>query len=312
MKVHANARLTPYARRLLVDRICQKGEPVAAVAATLGISERTAYKWLRRDRDGESLADRSSRPHRQPSRTPERTTRRIVKLRCRRLVGWEIAATLGVSRATVTRILKRHGLARIGDLERKPPIIRYERERPGELLHMDTKKLARFEAPGHRIHGNRSRHSDGAGYEFLHSIVDDCTRLAYNEVLPNERKETVLGFVERARDYYESQGIEIERLMTDNGSAYRSKLLNRYLDAADIRHIYTRPYTPRTNGKVERFIQTASRRWAYGVAYEHSNLRRDALPAWTDHYNHHRPHQGLSGLTPAQRLRERTEQPHES
>jgi len=177
---------------------------------------------------------------------------------------------------------------------------------------MDTKKLARFEAIGHRIHGNHSRHSKGAGYEFLHAIVDDCTRLAYNEVLPDERKETVLGFVERARSYYESQGIEIKRLMTDNGPAYRSNLLNRYLQAASIRHIYTRPYTPRTNGKVERFIQTASRKWAWGVAYEHSDLRRDALPAWTHQYNHQRPHHGLGGITPAQRLRERTEQPHES
>ena len=308
MKLHANSRLTQHARQLLVDRIEKQRQPVAAVAATLGVSERTAYKWLKRAREGESLADRSSRPHFQPHRTSEHTTRRILKLRCRRLVAWEIASKLEVSRATVTRILKRYGLPRLIDLEQKPQVIRYERERPGELLHMDTKKLARFEAVGHRIHGNRSRHSDGAGYEFLHSVVDDCTRIAYNEVLPNERKENVLGFFQRAQAFYRSQGIEIERLMTDNGPAYRSKLLNRYLNAAGIRHIFTRPYTPRTNGKVERFIQTASRKWAWGVAYDHSDLRRQALPTWTHHYNHHRPHQGLGGLTPAQRLLERTEQ----
>ena len=313
MKLHGNARLTPYSRLQAVRAMLAGRSSVAAIAAHAGVSERTLYKWQKRFREeGKSgLQDRSSRPRCAPRRTSQQRVRRVLKLRCRGMLGRDIASHLGMSASTVHRYLKRYGVARLKDLEPKPVVIRYERQVPGELVHMDTKKLARIEREGHRIHGDRSRKTKGAGYEYLHCVVDDCTRIAYSEVLPNERKETVSDFFCRARKYYLSHGITITGLMTDNGPAYKSKLVKRLLEAQDIRHLFTRPYTPRTNGKVERFIQTATRQWAHGRSYPHSDQRTQALKGWQQHYNHQRPHYGLSGATPFQRLARVTEQPAE-
>ena len=313
MKLHGNARLTPYSRLQAVRAMSAGRSSVAAIVAHAGVSERTLYKWQRRFRDeGErGLQDRSSRPGRIARCTSQQRVRRVLKLRCQGLLGRDIASRLHMLVSTVHRYLKRYGVARLSDLEPKPVVVRYEREQPGELVHMDTKKLARIEREGHRIHGDRSLKVKGAGWEYLHCVVDDCTRIAYSEVLPDERKDTVSDFFSRARKYYLSHGITIRSLMTDNGPAYKSKLMRRVLEAHDIRHLFTKPYTPRTNGKVERFIQTATRQWAYGRSYPHSEQRTQALESWEHHYNHQRPHYGLNGATPFQRLARRTEQPAE-
>ena len=313
MKLHGNARLTPHSRLQAVRAMSAGRSSVAAIAAHAGVSERTLYKWQKRFREeGEGgLQDRSSRPLRVKRCTSQQRVRRVLKLRCQGMLGRDIATRLSMSTSTVHRYLKRYGVARLRDLEPKPVVIRYEREQPGELVHMDTKKLARIEKEGHRIHGDRSRRVKGAGWEYLHCVVDDCTRIAYSEVLADERKDTVGEFFCRAREYYLSHGITITGLMTDNGPAYKSNLMRRVLEAHDIRHLFTRPYTPRTNGKVERFIQTVTRKWAHGKPYPNSERRTDALDDWLHHYNHQRPHYGLSGTTPFQRLALKTEQPAE-
>ncbi|MEM9405623.1 MAG: IS481 family transposase [Acidobacteriota bacterium] len=313
MKLHANARLTVHARILLVERL-QAGEKPAAVAAALGVSERTVYKWRNRyQRLGtEGLRDRSSRPRRCAHVHSRRVIRRVCRLRRRRLVAREIAEQTGVPRSTVSRILRRHGLHRLKNLESKPAVVRYEREAPGELLHVDIKKLGRIQRVGHRIHGDPSRRSRGAGWEYAHAAVDDHTRLAYVEVLEDERKDTVAGFLRRAAAWYRDQGVVVERVMTDRGPGYCSHAFAESCSDLGLRHIKTKPYTPKTNGKVERFIQTLTRKWAYGATYKTSAARTRALPSWLDHYNHNRPHQGISGLTPAQRLERATEQRHET
>ena len=310
MKLHGNARLTPFSRLQAVRAMSTGRSSVAAIAAQAGVSERTLYKWQERYREeGEDgLQDRSSRPHK-VNRTSDKQVRRVLKLRCSGLLGTDIADRLGMSPSTVHRYLKRYGVGQLKDLAPKPKLVRYERDKPGELVHMDTKKLARIEREGHRIHGNPSRKSKGAGYEYLHCAVDDCTRISYSEVLPDELKETVTGFFCRAREFYKTHGITVSGLMTDNGPANKSKLLRRVLQDQDVRHIFTRPYTPKTNGKVERFIQTITRKWAHGRPYSHSDQRTQALDEWLHHYNHIRPHCGLNGATPFQRLALRTEQP---
>ena len=305
MKLHANARLTFHGRLLLIQRVLERGEGVAQAAACAGVSERTAYRWLRRYREdgAEGLRDRSSRPHRSPGRTQPKKVERILRLRRRGLVAWEIAPQVGVPRSTVSRLLLQHGLGRLGSLEPKEPVQRYERECPGELLHLDTKKLARItKGPGHRIHGDRSRRVKGAGWENAHAAVDDHTRLAFVEVLPDEGQESVTGFLHRCVAWYAEQGIRIERVLTDRGSGYRSRLFNDACGELGIRHLYTRPYTPKTNGKVERFIQTLARKWAYAKSYSTSKRRTGALPTWVRYYNLERPHHGLKGDTPWQRL----------
>jgi transposase InsO family protein len=306
MKVHANARLTVHGRLLLIRRVLEKGERVAEAAASAGVSERTAYGWIRRYREegGEGLRDRSSRPHRSPGSTAGRKVERILRLRRRRLVAWEIARQVGVPRSTVSRILRQQGLGRLASLEPREPVRRYERERPGELLHLDTKKLARIQkGPGHRIHGDRSRRVKGAGWENAHAAVDDHTRLAFVEVFPDEGQKSVTDFLRRSVAWYAEQGIRIERVLTDRGSGYRSRLFNEACRELGIRHLYTRPYTPKTNGKVERFIQTLARKWAYAKSYSTSKRRTRALPTWVRYYNLERPHHGLKGITPWQRLR---------
>ena len=276
MRLHANARLTVHARLLLVERL-ESGETAAAVAAALGVSERTVYKW-------------------------RRIVRRVCRLRRRRLVAREIAERTGVPRSSVSRILREHGLERLRCLEPKPEVIRYERKAPGELLHVDTKKLGRIERVGHRIHGDPSQRSRGAGWEYAHAAVDDHSRLAYVEVLADERKHTVAAFLRRAAAWYRAQGVIVERVMTDRGPGYCSGAFAEACRQLHLRHIKTKPYTPKTNGKVERFIQTLTRKWAYGAAYRSSDARTRALPGWLDHYNRKRPHQGIGGLTPAQRI----------
>ena len=313
MRVHANAKLTQKGRLLLVQRV-EGGWKVAQAAACAGVSECTAFRWLRRYREGgfSSLADRSSRPHACPQATDPRRVHRIIRLRRRRLVAWEIALRVDVPRSTVSRILRREGLGRLRSLEPKESVRRYERKRPGELLHLDTKKLGRIEGLGHRIHGDRSVRFRGAGWENAHAAIDDHSRVACVEVLPDERKESVTAFLKRSVTWYADQGIVIERVMTDRGSGYRSKLFNDACKALGIRHIYTRPYTPKTNGKVERFIQTFTRKWAYAAPYRTSNHRARALPGWLNHYNRRRPHHGLGGQTPWQRLKAATDQPRET
>ena len=305
MNVHKNARLTPAGRAVMISRIEDEGWPVRRAAQAAGVSARTAYRWLGRYRLGgeRRLHDRSSAPSRCPRRVPPHRWRQIEQLRRERLTGPQIAARLGMARSTVGLILRRLGLGRLKHLEPRPPVIRYERSAPGEMIHLDIKKLGRFEVAGHRVTGDRrAGRSYRAGWDFLHVCVDDASRLAYTEVLPSEGQHDTTAFLERALAWLTRHGVAVERVMTDNGAAYRSKLFARTLRQAGVRHIRTRPYTPRTNGKAERFIQTSLREWAYGRAYASSDERAQAIGPWTDSYNLHRPHTGIGGLTPWQRV----------
>lgn len=310
MNAIETARCGLRCRALLVHRVLTEGWPVAEAALAAGVAERTAYRWLARFRnEGDAgLRDRSSRPHRSPRQFSQRTERRIIKLRCQRISGLHIARRLKVSRSAVSRVLRRYRLSRARNLEPRPTVRRYERHAPGELLHIDTKKLGRIEGgPGHRIHGDRRRRSRGVGWEYAHVCIDDHSRLAYVEVQPDEKKETVCAFFERARAWFASQGVPvIERIMTDNGGAYRSKRFAALLGAHACRHIFTRPYTPKTNGKAERFIQSLAREWAYAQPFQCSARRADDLPRWLKYYNNTRPHHGIGGNPPVSRLQSPT------
>ena len=266
----------------------------------LGISERTAFKWLKRYRaqGAPGLVDRSSRPHRSPLSISAAKRRRIVALRRKRLTGAAIAKRVGVSASTVSRVLREAGLSKAKDLEPAEPHRRYQRARPGELVHLDTKKLGRFHRPGHRVTGNRRVDSVGAGWEFVHVAIDDHSRLAYSEIHPDERAATALAFLQALLAYYARFGIRVERIMTDNGSCYRSKVFRRACRRLGIRHLYTQPYRPRTNGKAERFIQSALREWAYARSYRTSDQRSAHLAPWLHRYNWHRPHGSLRGQSP--------------
>ncbi|MGC1677359.1 MAG: IS481 family transposase [Candidatus Binataceae bacterium] len=303
MDIHHNARTTPLSRAELVRRI-HAGERPRRVAAAMGVCEKTARKWAGRfAREGAAgLGDRSSRPHRLRCPTAAATVAQVLELRRQRRLMQHIAAQLTLSTATVSRLLKRAGLSRLSALDPPPPIQRYEYAAPGDLLHLDTKKLGRFHRVGSRITGTHQKRSFGAGFEVAHVCIDDHSRLAYAEVLPNEKKETTTAFLSRALDHFQALGISVARIMTDNGSAYRSYLIADLCRSRRMRHIFTRPYTPRTNGKAERFIQTALREWAYARPYDHSQQRADALRPWLHAYNHHRPHRGIGGRTPISRL----------
>lgn len=309
MNVHKNAKLAPAGRALLVQRLVA-GQQRGQVARAFGVSERTAAKWLARwRREGVGgLVDRSSRPRRCPHQVGRRTVQRIARLRRRRWTGPAIAARLGVPVSTVGLTLRRLGLNRWRALEPRPPVIRYERARAGELVHVDTKKLARIERVGHRIHGDRRQKVEGAGWEHLHVCVDDATRLAYTELLPTEDRAAVTSFVRRAATWFAQLGVRIERVMTDNAFAYRSHAYQAALGALGVRHLRTRPYTPRTNGKAERFIQTCLREWAYRRPYLRSAHRAAALPVFTRRYNVERPHTALQRRPPLARLLELSEQ----
>ena len=303
MDIHQNARTTPHSRAGLVRRM-NAGELAKTVAAGAGVSDKTVRKWARRfAREGPAgLLDRSSRPHRLRRPTAPAVVEQVIALRRQRLLMKHIAAQLELSIATVSRLLKRACLSRLSALDPPPPLVRYEYAAVGDLLHLDTKKLGRFHRVGSRITGTHQKRSHGAGFEVAHVCIDDHSRLAYAEVLPNERKETTTTFLARALDHFQDLGISVARIMTDNGSAYRSLLIADLCRSRRLRHIFTRPYTPRTNGKAERFIQTAMREWAYARPYDHSQQRADALPTWLHSYNHHRPHLGIGGHTPISRL----------
>ena len=307
MKIHANAKLGPKGRLTMVRRVVDEGWSIAGAAEAAGVSERTCSKWVRRYRDeGEAgLCDRSSTPRSVPNRTPEDRVAAIAALRRLRLTGAEIAFCLGMAISTVGVVLDRIGLGKLSRLEPPEPPNRYERKRPGELLHIDVKKLVRIErGAGHRMTGKRTKHARGAGWEFVHVCVDDATRLAYVEVLPDEKARTAVGFLRRALRFYAAHGVTVERLMTDNGSAYRSTVHAIACRKLRIKHIRTRPYRPRTNGKAERFIRTMLGGWVYGAIYRNSVERTRALAGWLEFYNWQRPHGSLSKRPPGARLAE--------
>jgi transposase InsO family protein len=307
MNVHKNARLTPQGRLLMVRRVEAEGWTVRDAAAAAGLSERRAGEWLKRYRAGGAIAlhDRSSTPARYRDRQAREHDGEIDRLRRQRLTGDRIARQLGLPRSSVGAALRRLGLGRLKALDPPTPVVRYERQRPGELLHLDTKKLGRIEGVGHRITGRRpgaiNRHH-GIGWEALHVAIDDASRLAYTEVLPDETKDSAIAFLARALEWFSHHGVAIERVMTDNGSAYRSHDFQHCLAQRRIKHLRTRPYTPRTNGKAERFIQTSLREWLYARAYLSSAERSQAMQPWIESYNYARPHSALGGKPPVNRL----------
>ena len=303
MDVHKNARSTPHGRRLMIRRLAE-GWTIAAVAAAAGVDPKTVRKWRDRHRalGDAGLADRSSRPQRCPTRLGAPAEAEIETLRRQRLSGPAIAHRLNRPVSTVGSVLRRRGLGRLAALDPKPPVIRYQREHPGELIHIDVKKLGRIDGVGHRITGDRHRQKRGGGWEFLHVCVDDASRLAYTEILPDERQASAVAFLERSLAWFADLGVTVERVMTDNGSAYRSHRFRQACDQASLKHKRTRPYTPRTNGKAERFIQTSLREWAYLQAFQTSAERTQAMRPWLHRYNHHRPHSALGGQPPLSRL----------
>ena len=305
MNMHKNARLMPQGRLLLVQRVIEQGWTVGSAACAAGLSQRQAYRWLARYRNGgaAALIDRSSAPQQRPHQVPDVRVAEIERRRRQRLSGPASARQLDMPVSTVGGILRRLGLGQLSALEPKPPVVRYQRERPGELIHIDTKKLGRIEAIGHRITGDRRDSKRGAGWEAVHVCIDDASRLAYSEVLPDERKTSAVAFLERAVGWFARQGITVERVMTDNGSASRSHDWRYACGGLALRHIRTRPYTPRTNGKAERFIQTSLREWASACPFATSQKRTAALAPWLDHYNTARPHAALAHQPPASRLR---------
>jgi transposase InsO family protein len=305
MNVHQNARLTVACRVLLVERILS-GRAKSQTAAELGISVKTANKWLQRYRDQgfEGLKDRSSRPRCSPQATHEVLRSAVVALRRQRLTLISIATQLNLSRSTVARIAKAEGLSRLSRLEPPPVYRRYERAEPGELLHLDVKKLGRIIKVGHRITGDRRDHRGrNIGWDYLHIAIDDASRVAYAQILPNEDADCSTAFLRAAVAYYAGLGVCIKAVYTDNALAYRGRDFAGACKQLGLAHHYTRPYTPRTNGKAERFIQTTLREWAYARAYANSNQRRDALPTWLHGYNWHRPHMSLAGQPPINRVR---------
>jgi transposase InsO family protein len=304
MRLHGNARTCLHSRLLIVERV-EGGWTIAAAAEAAGVSERTAAKWLARYRlEGRGgLVDRSSAPLRRPRRTPAERERAIAALRRLRMTAAEIAETLRMPLSTVSAVLQRIGLGKRSRLEPFEPANRYECGRPGELVHIDVKKLGRFTRPGHRLLGRGpGRFEEGAGYEYVHVCVDDYSRLAYVEVLTDERATTAIGFLRRALEWFAAHGVAVERVMTDNGSAYRSHLHAFACRSLGIRHSRTKPRRPRTNGKAERFIQTMLNGWAYARLYANNTERTHALPIWLNHYNYTRPHASLGKQPPGSRL----------
>lgn len=306
MNIHKNARLTPNGRAELARMVLEGGQSIAQVAKAFHVCAKTARKWTERFRQAgaEGMADRSSRPRRLRKPTPQAAIDEIVTLRRQRFTGKHIAKVAGVSAATVSRVLKRAALSRMRDLEPAEPVKRYERRNPGEMIHIDIKKLGRFERIGHRITGDRTGQSNsrGVGWEFVHVCVDDASRIAFTQIKPDEKAVSAVDFLKAAIAYYKSLGVTVARVMTDNGSCYKSHAFVKACKRLRLKHIRTKPYTPKTNGKAERFIQTALREWAYATAYASSNQRADELPVWMHRYNWHRPHGGIKYQTPISRL----------
>ncbi len=315
---HRRAKLTVEGRKLLVDRVRRQGWTVATAAEAQGCSRATAHKWIRRfDHEGcAGLADRSSRPHRSPRRLSQRREAAILERRDEQLEGpHRIAWALGEARSTVHKVIVRNGRRRIADLDKATRcVVRYERERPGELVHVDIKKLGRIPDGGgwrgvgwhrgrrhrgpyrHRVGGGKHVHT--LGYDYLHIAVDDRSRIAYAEALGDEGRDAAAGFIGRALAWFGDLGITVERVMTDNGSCYKSRTFNDVLDAAGVTHKWTRPYRPQTNGKAERFNLTLKNEWAYVTPYTSNQQRLDALSLWLHDYNHHRPHLAHDGEAP--------------
>jgi transposase InsO family protein len=304
MDLHANAALSWSGRRELARRVVDEGWTLAAAAEAAGVSVRTISKWLRRYRlEGEQgLLDRGSAPASVPLRTGEERVAVIAALRRLRMTGAEIAETLAMPASTVSGILTRIGLGKLWRLEPLEPANRYEKKRPGELVHIDVKKLGRIGRPGHRVNGDRRTRTRGIGWEYVHVAIDDATRLVYVEVLDDEKAVTAVGFLRRAVAHFASFGIRVERLMTDNGPAYRATIHALACKTLGIKHLRTRPYRPRTNGKAERFIRTLLGGWAYGAIYRTSDERHRALTGWLDFYNRRRPHRSLGRQAPLERL----------
>jgi len=304
MDVHQNARTTPLSREKIVAR-AHRGESAREIAAALEICESTVRKWLQRYRaEGiTGLRDRSCRPRRSPTATPPALMAWIERLRRQRWTSAEIATRLQLGRSTVARLLQRRGLARLRSLERPVRVRRYEWPHPGDLLHLDVKKLGRIARVGHRITGDRRGQLKGAGWEYVHVAIDDASRLVYVEVLADEDAATATAFLWRALGWLRRHGIRVRRLMTDNAFAYRSHLFTGLCQRYGLRQLHTRPYTPRTNGKAERFIQTLLREWAYRRPYATSAVRTRALGGWLHYYNWHRRHSSLHGEPPVSRLR---------
>lgn len=302
MNSHKNARTTFQGRKLLIDRINSLGLIPAAEAA--GISVRTARKWHQRFvLFGEAgLSDRSSRPHRTRTTVDTELRCRIERLRRARMPMRRIAQVVGRSIATVSRVLAAAGLSSLKALDPKAPVVRYERSAPGEMLHLDTKKLGRIERPSHRVTGNRRDSVDGAGWEVAHVAIDDHSRTGFVQMHTDEQKTSAVAFLKATVAHYAALGVRIQRILTDNGSAYRSKLFARTCQALGIKHSFTRPYRPQTNGKAERFIQTCLREWAYARSYANSAERTAWLPAFLAYYNTRRPHSALGYKPPASRL----------
>ena len=307
MNMHKNARLTPHSRAELVRRVLDQGQSAKAVARAFGVDAKTVAKWVRRfEAEGPAgLGDRSSRPHRLYRPTPTPTVDQIIALRRQRFAGQQIAREAGVSPATVSRILRAAGLNRARDLDPPAPVIRYERDKPGELIHLDIKKLGRFETHGHRVTSDRrAGRSRGAGWEYVHVCIDDASRIACSQVMPDEKAVSAIAALRAAVAYYKSLGVTVSRVMTDNGACYKAHDFRKACADLGLRHIRTKPYTPKTNGKAERFIQTALREWAYAKAYPTSDHRTAELPLWLHRYNWHRPHGGIKSQTPISRLQQ--------
>jgi transposase InsO family protein len=309
MRLHGSARTCPKSRRLIADRVLVDGWTLTAAASAAGVSVVTARKWVRRAAAGESLRCRSTRPKRVPHRTPAGRVEAIRALRRLRMTAAEIAELLGMALSTVSRWLKRIGLGKRSRLEPAEPPNRYERRRPGELVHVDIKKLGRIGRPGHRATGSRAsrgyhRKRFEQGWEFVHVCIDDHSRLAYVEVLSDELGPTAAGFLARAVAWFKGHGIQVERVMTDNGACYRSKAHAASCHQLGLKHLRTQPYRPRTNGKAERFIRTMLDEWAYGRIYASSTERTARLAPWLTHYNYRRPHSALGHQPPTARLNE--------
>ena len=305
MNIHNNAKLTPVGRERMV-RAMLGGHAPEAAARDAGVCLRTARKWFKRfEHEGAAgLRDRSSRPQRLRRKTPADVGERVLALRRQRLPGKEIAARTGLSAATVSRILRAARLSRAKDLDQPPPANRYEHAKPGAMIHMDVKKLGRFSGIGHRITGDRATatRTIGRGWEFVHVAIDDNSRIAFSMIMPDEKQDSAIAFLKAARAYYRSLAIRIERVMTDNGSCYKARNFAKACRRRGIKHVRTRPYTPRTNGKTERFIKTALAEWAYAQPFENSELRAAELPKWLHRYNHHRPHSAIGDKPPISRL----------
>jgi transposase InsO family protein len=303
MDYHQNARLTIHSREQLAKIVVQQRSTLKAAAAAFNVSPKTAAKWVARYREHgpTGLRDHSSRPRCSPRQTNSTLVGKVLAFRRLRWNGWRIAQEVNLSRATISRILRRHGLNRLRSLDPPPPVIRYEHKHPGDLIHFDIKRLARIRRPGHRVTGQRCGESRGVGWEYLHIAIDDHSRIAFSAILPDQTHHSAIRFFLMARAYYARFGFSIRRILTDNGPCYKHWLFRKLLHQQHLKHRFTRPYTPRTNGKAERFIQTALREWAYARSYQNSLERETQLDPWLHDYNFHRPHASLNLLSPVSR-----------